>query len=58
MQCNIAVNGKQAALQVQAPFCVDDMRAHLIAMLERGISTTFPIWATNVALVVVENTFT
>jgi len=34
------------------------MRAHLIAMLERGIPTTFPIVATNVALVVAENTFT
>ena len=36
----LAVNGKQAALQ--APFCVDDMRAHLVEMLECGTATTFP----------------
>ena len=36
----LVVNGKQAALQ--AAFCVDDMRAHLVEMLECGTATTFP----------------
>jgi len=49
------VNGKQAAMQ--AAFCVDDMRAHLVEMLECGTATIFPR-ETNVALVVDENTFT
>ena len=36
----LAVDGKQAALQ--AAFCVDDMRAHLVEMLECGTATIFP----------------
>ena len=36
----LSVDGKQAAMQ--AAFCVDDIRAHLVEMLECGTVTIFP----------------
>jgi len=36
----LAINDQQASLQ--APFAVNAVRAHLVDIPERGITTTFP----------------